>query len=521
MIDRKTLKPGDWIEVRDPSRHVSYGQGGVGAFQVAKVGRVNVKASIDIRFSPTGPWYRQEHTIPLSHVVRVIPSDEIVTRTEEVQMPRKTFRKGASSATAAEAAGEQYAYDQIAGEYYGDWVRDQLIEASKMPPDKVLPLETKADARVVAKNMLRQLEWDTKRALRGSELEDLIGTPTQASHTAFYEGFRKACDGSLDWLADELLTIKHEMHSPQAHEARRASVAARRSTNSQPGSESRSRLASYIAHAVMYDISTDARDLISAYHLSPEEAAAVMSNRGGWYGPGGKGYGAFVKHIEKALKKKTWFSAPEPKLIPGADRAYGRYVWLLENAAPPNTDQGRKDKSDIEDLQRELTNVGFNGWGLTLDNWPEAKRYYNAADSVYRRGGAGEARTVNAKRRYGNTLTKYRPGKIYKHLKVDRVVPSNGAHSVEFNDGFSVQVHGGSGRDDILYAMRPYDMRLEQRAPGPESRRDYQYAALKAVLDGKPADFVVDYDGDVQARLTEVVRETHRPKARGSARRKR
>jgi hypothetical protein len=132
-------------------------------------------------------------------------------------------------------------------------------------------------------------------------------------------------------------------------------------------------------------------------------------------------------------------------------------------------------------------------------------------------GGGG---VVEASRRK-STQSKYKPGKLYKHLKVERVVPSNGAHRVEFNDGFSVQVHSGSGRDDILYAMHPYDTRLEQRAPGPESRRDYQYAALKAVLGDKPADFVVDHDGDVQARLTAVVRETRRPKAERSARRRR
>lgn len=166
-------------------------------------------------------------------------------------------------------------------------------------------------------------------------------------------------------------------HALEARRGRRAP---------EPNADSIDRLASYIAHAVMYDVSTSQHDLMSAYHLTSEEANRVLVNRGGWFGPGGEGFGAFKTHIKKTLKGKQWFSAPDPKAIPGAARAYGRYVWLLENAAPPNTDQGRKDLSDTEDLQRELTNVGFNGWGLFIDNWPEAAGYYSAAPSVYRRG---------------------------------------------------------------------------------------------------------------------------------------
>jgi hypothetical protein len=76
-VDRKTIKHGEWIEVYDPSHRVSYGMGGRGVYKVERVGRVNVIASTDVRFSPTGPWYHQEHKIPLSHVVRVVPANEI------------------------------------------------------------------------------------------------------------------------------------------------------------------------------------------------------------------------------------------------------------------------------------------------------------------------------------------------------------------------------------------------------------------------------------------------------------
>lgn len=124
---------------------------------------------------------------------------------EEVQMPRKTSKN-------AEAAGEQYAKIQIQSDYFGDWVRDQLAEAARMPPSDVLPLEDKHDAKIIAKNMLQQLEWDTKKGLGDREMKDLIGADvTPARHDAFYVGFKKACDAARDGLADELLTIKGEM----------------------------------------------------------------------------------------------------------------------------------------------------------------------------------------------------------------------------------------------------------------------------------------------------------------------
>jgi hypothetical protein len=128
-------------------------------------------------------------------------------------------------------------------------------------------------------------------------------------------------------------------------------------------------------------------DLVRAYHLTNEEATRVLADQYAYFSPGGKNYAAFVEHVYKVLRDKEWFSAPEPKEIPGAALAYGRYAWLLENEEPPNTDQGRKDHSDIEDLERQLNNVGFNGWGLFVDNWPEALEYYNAAPSVYRSRG--------------------------------------------------------------------------------------------------------------------------------------
>lgn len=103
----------------------------------------------------------------------------------------------------------------------------------------------------------------------------------------------------------------------------------------------------------------------------------------------------------------------------------------------------------------------------------------------------------------------YKPGKTWRLRVVDRVVPSHGARRVEFEDGLSIQVHAGSGRSDLLYAMRPTDMRHQGRSPGPESRREYQYAALRAVLGAEPATFILDADGDVRAERSEARAEKH------------
>ena len=67
---------GRWVSLKDPSGRVQWG----GVYKVVSVGRVNIRASQDVRFSPTGPWYHQTHTVPMSHVQRVVPLDEIAFR---------------------------------------------------------------------------------------------------------------------------------------------------------------------------------------------------------------------------------------------------------------------------------------------------------------------------------------------------------------------------------------------------------------------------------------------------------
>lgn len=116
-------------------------------------------------------------------------------------------------------AGEQYASDQVNGAYFMDWVHDQLYEASRMDPEDVLPLETKADARRAARNMLQQLEWDAKRDLSSREIYELTGArvePVRNVEAAFFEGFQRVtrADSTIDWLADEILEINRGLRAP-------------------------------------------------------------------------------------------------------------------------------------------------------------------------------------------------------------------------------------------------------------------------------------------------------------------
>jgi hypothetical protein len=137
-------------------------------------------------------------------------------------------RGGRSKSTPEEhayAAGEKYGQDQIRSDHFLDWVYDQLVEASKMPPDQVNPLETKADALEISRKMFQQLVWDAQR--EGAAQEALGSDATREEIHAFYEGFRGACDTSREWLADELLTKKRELEGNRASEARRRPKAKR------------------------------------------------------------------------------------------------------------------------------------------------------------------------------------------------------------------------------------------------------------------------------------------------------
>lgn len=143
--------------------------------------------------------------------------------------------KGFTDLELAAAAGEKYAVDQVSSEYFEQWIYDQLVESSKMPSGDVLPLETKADAQKIARNMLQQLEWDTKRDLDNQTILDLSGlgdvfgsaSPVRGAHgirvqdavDEFYKGFHEALQESIPWLAETLLYVNGEIRKGWAHEA--------------------------------------------------------------------------------------------------------------------------------------------------------------------------------------------------------------------------------------------------------------------------------------------------------------
>jgi hypothetical protein len=65
--------PGDVIRVGDTVR--AYGDGSNTASligNVVSIGRVNVKLHCSIRFSPTGPWYEQTHTVPRAAIKEIL-----------------------------------------------------------------------------------------------------------------------------------------------------------------------------------------------------------------------------------------------------------------------------------------------------------------------------------------------------------------------------------------------------------------------------------------------------------------
>ena len=153
--------------------------------------------------------------------VRPLPS------TEE---SRRTRKDDEQILNAAEKAGIRYANDQLGSDYFMDWVREQVAEAEQMrrdDPSSVMPTETKSQARKVARNMLQQLEWDTKRELNVLDYVSAGDVKPEEVVKKFYEGFDWALRGDPapgdqkveDWLADEILTIKEEMSGGGVREA--------------------------------------------------------------------------------------------------------------------------------------------------------------------------------------------------------------------------------------------------------------------------------------------------------------
>jgi len=184
-----------------------------------------------VRVSPRGQawlsgvpahWIRSDLTWedairPRDESLSVVPPTAwgSTTPIQEVPMSFKSAKaKNIRNWSDAKKAGDKYGSEQVNSTYFMDWVREQLAEASRMDPSTVLPLETKADAKVIAHNMLQQLEWDTKRDLAPREIASLIGVDVTEREDIkeFFEGFRNALDSAY-WLPEELLEIKRDRKS--------------------------------------------------------------------------------------------------------------------------------------------------------------------------------------------------------------------------------------------------------------------------------------------------------------------
>src|SRR5208282_1545895 len=128
-------------------------------------------------------------------------------------MPRKTRRE--PDERNAEKAGADYAHEQLAGSYFQDWVWEQMVEAERMRkenPDSVIPTDTPAGARKVARNMLQQLEWDTKRELDITAVGFEAGDAKEV-FAGFDEELHKPV--TVEWLTDIILRneLPRERHN--------------------------------------------------------------------------------------------------------------------------------------------------------------------------------------------------------------------------------------------------------------------------------------------------------------------
>lgn len=101
-----------------------------------------------------------------------------------------------------EARGEAYADEQLASPYFMDWAWQQMVDGQKMrlrDPNSVID-----DLRAVARNMLEDVEHDTRRDLQESR--------------EFFEGFRKKLRAreTVAWLAEELENMQAQLESTPA-----------------------------------------------------------------------------------------------------------------------------------------------------------------------------------------------------------------------------------------------------------------------------------------------------------------
>lgn len=455
--------------------------------------------------------------------------------------------------------GERYAEEQITGSYFLEWVYEQMLEASRMDPSEVLPLDTKSDAQEVARNMLQQLQWDMKRDtnesaeffrgvseyFRNPEVVDwladevlyrwgeITGSETRVSETTDRGEARKIVDGAIrrsqrsggkvveiDASGDLLQTVREILHARSTGADDLGHGDTEWSGGIGPGdrwiiftpgttrglSES-PRVADF---NTLPDLISHAANDLGATHISGEGAhTKIYFPRGGQY-----------PYEEATVRRKAgYWHADGPHARAGVERLpadampIARARGRRAAEAPRGRGRAKKDASALLDRMNAYANdlaqsrgISHSDAVLRMSTQPEIHAKALGVSPVFVKMWAQKDREQaerlgTLKEAPRGRAKKYRPTKNWRLHKIYAITPSASGQRVEFEDALAVTVHGGHGRSDLLYAMKPVDLRHENRSPGPESRREYQYAALVAVLDGRPAEFVVDSDGDVRANL--------------------
>jgi hypothetical protein len=145
----------------------------------------------------------------------------------EASGQRRRLREGPD----AEDAGERYAEDQVNSDGFRDWVWDQMVEGRRMrkaDPKSVIPLESAADYKKLARNMLQQLGWDIDRGMTMRDVLDTVGVDDQgsAANSEVARDFAKGVRNLLhkpsvvQWLATEARGFEKELK--QAEKGRKA-----------------------------------------------------------------------------------------------------------------------------------------------------------------------------------------------------------------------------------------------------------------------------------------------------------
>ncbi len=122
----------------------------------------------------------------------------------------------------AEEAGERFAEEQVQSDHFNQWVYGQMVEGRRMrkaDPKSVIQLESAADYKRLARNILQQLGWDMDRDMDMRAILDAVGVEsegtTQDAEVAreFAKGVRAMLfkPSTINSLASDLRRVETEL----------------------------------------------------------------------------------------------------------------------------------------------------------------------------------------------------------------------------------------------------------------------------------------------------------------------